>query len=144
MEITENSQLTDRPAKQRTIFTRLLRGYRFSVCADAASVARALEVRRQVYRGACGYEVPVPDEYDSRSWLLLAEDVRTGEAVGSMRVTPRAAGPLECEEYLVLPPALRSARVVEIINDQVDNTSHASGKVNLRSCKRLTKAGRRR
>jgi len=114
MEITENSQLTDRPAKQRTIFTRLLRGYRFSVCADAASVARALEVRRQVYRGACGYEVPVPDEYDSRSWLLLAEDVRTGEAVGSMRVTPRAAGPLECEEYLVLPPALRSARVVEI------------------------------
>ena len=114
MQSTEIPQLPDRPAKERSIFTRLLRGYRFSVCEDAASVARALDVRRQVYRGACGYEVPVPDEYDGRSWLLLAEDMRTGEAVGSMRVTPRAAGPLECEEYLVLPPALRSASAVEI------------------------------
>jgi len=103
-----------RNGRERSIFTRLLRGYRFSVCEDAESVARALEVRRRVYQGSCGYEVPVPDEYDGRSWLLLAEDVRTGEAVGSMRVTPRAAGPLECEEYLVLPPALQSANVVEI------------------------------
>src|SRR5438128_5036455 len=114
MHDIQNAYSAPRPDKQRTIFTRLLRGYRFSVCADAASVARALEVRRQVYRGACGYEVPVPDEYDSRSWLLLAEDVRSGEAVGSMRVTPRSAGPLEAEEYFVLPPALRSGTVVEI------------------------------
>src|SRR3989442_5912255 len=114
MQNTRNVRLRDRSEKERSIFTRLLRGYRFSICEDAESVARALEVRRQVYRGACGYEVPVPDEYDSRSWLLLAEDVRTGEAVGSMRVTPRAAGPLQCEEYLVLPPALPAAPGVQI------------------------------
>src|SRR2546428_5292062 len=94
MESSQHIQAAvERPEIQRSIFTRLLRGYRFSICEDAASVARALEVRRQVYRGACGYDVPIPDEYDGRSWLLLAEDVRSGEAVGSMRVTPRAAGP---------------------------------------------------
>ena len=114
MHDIQNAYSAPRPDKQRSIFTQLLRGYRFSVCEDAASVARALEVRRQVYRDTCGYDVPIPDEYDGRSWLLLAEDVRTGEAVGSMRVTPRAAGPLEAEEYFALPPALRSARVVEI------------------------------
>src|SRR2546426_3330410 len=114
MHDTQTASSAERPEKQRSIFTRLLRGYRFSVCEDAASVARALDVRQQVYRGACGYDVPIPDEYDGRSWLLLAEEVRTGEAVGSMRVTPRSAGPLEAEEYFVLPAALRSANVVEI------------------------------
>src|SRR5437879_6262161 len=105
MHDIQNAHSAPRPDKQRSIFTRLLRGYRFSVCEDAASVARALEVRRQVYRETCGYEVPIPDEYDGRSWLLLAEDVRTGEAVGSLRVTPRAAGRLRPEEAFAVPPA---------------------------------------
>ena len=50
MHDIQNAHSAPRPDKQRSIFTRLLRGYRFSVCEDAASVARALEVRRQVYR----------------------------------------------------------------------------------------------
>lgn len=102
------------PRDQTSIFRNLLRGYRFSVCEDPASVARALDVRRRVYLGACGYEVPVPDAYDDRSWLLLAEHVRSGEAVGSMRVTPRFAGPFEAEEYFQLPRPLRSPRAVEV------------------------------
>src|SRR2546427_2513302 len=115
MESSQHVQAAgERPEKQRSIFTRLLRGYRFSICEDAPSVARALDVRRQVYRGACGYDVPIPDEYDGRSWLLLAEDVRSGEAVGSMRVTPRSAGPPEAEGDFVLPAPLPSANVVEI------------------------------
>src|ERR1051325_10181159 len=73
----------------------LLRGYRFRVCTDPASFAAALDVRRRVYQGGCGYDVPVPDEYDGRSWLLLAEHVEAGETVGTMRIAPRSAGPLE-------------------------------------------------
>jgi hypothetical protein len=84
------------------------------VCSAPAEIARALDVRRRVYVESCGYDVPVPDEYDARSWLLLAEDVRTGEAVGTMRITPRAAGPLEAEEYFTLPPRLRSFVTVEV------------------------------
>src|SRR5213082_2691744 len=94
MHDIQNAYSAPRPDKQRSIFTRLLRGYRFSVCEDAASVARALEVRRQVYRDTCGYDVPIPDEYDGRSWLLLAEDVRTGEAVGSSGPAVRGRGVL--------------------------------------------------
>jgi N-acyl-L-homoserine lactone synthetase len=100
--------------RHSSIFTGLLRGYRFRVCTDAASVARALDVRRQVYLDDCGYELPIPDAYDGRSWFLLAEDARTGAAVGSMRVTPRVAGPLEAEEYFRLPAHLRGSRVVEV------------------------------
>src|SRR5262245_39239006 len=93
--------------KDRAIFRSLLRGYRFRVCEDAASVTRALDVRRRVYHESCGYEIPIPDAYDDRAWFLLAEHVRSGEAVGSMRVTPRFAGPFEAEEYFRLPAALR-------------------------------------
>ena len=92
----------------------LLRGYRFRVCTDPASFAAALDVRRRVYQGGCGYDVPVPDEYDGRSWLLLAEHVETGETVGTMRITPRSAGPLEAEEYFHLPRQLRHPRTVEV------------------------------
>jgi N-acyl-L-homoserine lactone synthetase len=92
----------------------LLRGYRFRLCDTAAAVARGLEVRRSVYRDDCGYDVPIPDAYDHRSWFLLAEHVASGEAVGSMRVTPRWAGPLEAEEYFTLPAHLRSPKVVEV------------------------------
>lgn len=99
---------------QPSIFRGLLRGHRFSVCEKPADVLRAIDVRRQVYRGVCGYEVPVPDEYDQRSWVLLAEHVSSGRAVGSMRVTPRSAGPLEAEEYFRLPALLMAPGAVEV------------------------------
>ncbi len=103
---------TDR--NQSSIFRELLHDHRFSVCEEPADVVRAIDVRRQVYRGVCGYDVPVPDEYDKRSWVLLAEHVRSGRAVGSMRVTPRSAGHLEAEEYFRLPALLRATGVVEV------------------------------
>jgi len=96
-----------------TLYENLLRGYRFRVCPDTESVTRALDVRRLVYLAECGYHLPVPDAYDSRSWFLLAEHVASGKAVGSMRITPRAEGPLEAEEYFELPASLRSRDVVE-------------------------------
>jgi len=92
----------------------MLTGYRFRVCQTAEDWAKALEVRRAVYHGGCGYEVPVPDDYDTRSWMFLAEDVETGKAVGTMRLTPRFAGTLEAEEYFKLPLPLRGPNVVEI------------------------------
>ncbi len=114
MQSTQQIVPTEVARRQHSIFQGLLRGYRFSVCEDPAPAARAIHVRRQVYQGGCGYDVPVPDEYDGRSWLLLAEHVRSGQAVGSMRVTPRSAGPLEAEEYFQLPVGLRVPGVVEV------------------------------
>ncbi|MGH9363353.1 MAG: GNAT family N-acyltransferase, partial [Thermoanaerobaculia bacterium] len=96
------------------LLPQLLRGYRFAVCTTAEAAARALEVRRQVYVNGNGYSVPVPDEYDARSWFLLAEDVATGQAVGSMRLTPRLAGPFEAEEYFRLPRELCVPKAVEL------------------------------
>jgi hypothetical protein len=58
--------------------------------------------------------VAVPDEYDGHSWLLLAEDAVSGEAVGSMRITTRAGGLLEAEEHFGLPLFLRVPSTVEI------------------------------
>ncbi len=101
-------------SRHASIFTGLLRGYRFRLCETEEAVARGLEVRRSVYRDDCGYDVPIPDAYDHRSWILLAEHLASGQAVGSMRVTPRAGGPLEAEEYFALPAHLRSAKVVEV------------------------------
>jgi N-acyl-L-homoserine lactone synthetase len=95
-------------------FEGILRGYRFSVCTGESDFAAALDVRRRVYQGQCGYDVPVPDDYDQRSWLLLAEHVESGEAVGTMRVTPRSTGPLEAEEYFRLPRHLIEPRTVEV------------------------------
>ncbi|HJQ75592.1 MAG TPA: GNAT family N-acyltransferase [Gaiellaceae bacterium] len=107
--------LVDVPrTRQEALLGSLLRGYRFRVCEDADSAARALDVRRRVYRESCGYDVPVPDAYDGRSWLLLAEHVRSGDAVGSMRVTPRSGGPFEAEEYLDLPHSLTLPTAVEV------------------------------
>jgi len=99
---------------QASSFAGLLRGYRFSVCTDRVATESALDVRRRVYRENCGYDVPVPDEYDARSWLLLAEHVDSGEAVGTMRITPRSAGPLEAEEYFRLPRHLLSPHTAEV------------------------------
>lgn len=111
-----------------SIFPDLLRGCRFRVCDDGVSAARALEVRRRVYQGACGYEVPIPDEYDLRSWLLLAEDADTGAPVGSMRVTPRSAGPVEAEEYFELPDEIVSPHLVEVTRFAVLPTRDEGGR----------------
>jgi N-acyl-L-homoserine lactone synthetase len=92
----------------------LLEGYRFYVAEDAETFARALEVRREVYVENFGYDVPVPDEYDYRSWLLVAEHVESGEIVGTMRLTPRAFGPVETEEYFELPEDLDREDAIEI------------------------------
>jgi hypothetical protein len=96
-----------------TVVTQLFKGYRFSVCTTPARAALALEIRRRVYRES-GYDVPIPDEYDGRSWLLLAEDMRTGKPVGSLRMTPRFAGSLECEEYFHLPRRLATPYAIEL------------------------------
>src|SRR5258706_1309209 len=109
-----NMENLDASGAQNDIFPGLLRGYRFSVCETADASAEALDVRRRVYVEGVGYDVPVPDVYDARSWLLQAEDEETGKVVGSMRVTPRFAGPFELEEYFTLPRSFRSARAVEI------------------------------
>lgn len=92
----------------------VLEGYRFRVAEDAETFEAALDVRRRVYRGGCGYDVPVPDAYDGRSWLLVAEHIASGEVVGTMRVTPRFAGSIESEQYFDLPLHLRSRHVVEV------------------------------
>ena len=91
----------------------ILAGYRFTVCEWGIDAAAALDVRRRVYVEASGYQVAVPDEYDRRSWLLLAREVSSGEAVGSVRITPRQ-GPLEAEEYFSLPLRLRTPRTAEV------------------------------
>jgi len=97
-----------------SVLADLLHGYRFRVCESPEDAAQALAIRDQVYNAGCGYDVPVPDDYDRRSWLLLAEDLSTGRAIGTMRLTPRAAGRLEAEEYFRLPLHLRSARALEL------------------------------
>jgi N-acyl-L-homoserine lactone synthetase len=94
--------------------SELLRGYRFTVCDRRDAAAEALDVRRHVYVESSGYDVPVPDEYDRRSWLLLARHDATGQAVGSLRVTPRFAGSLECEEYFTLPRRLQVPKAFEL------------------------------
>ena len=93
---------------------RLLRGYRFSLCETTEAVAQALDVRRRVYVDERGYDVPVPDKHDQRSWFLVAEHLETEEAVGSMRLTPRFAGPFEADEYFRLPAHVRSPHAVEL------------------------------
>ena len=99
---------------ENDIIPGLLEGYRFSVCETPEAAAEALDVRRRVYVGDVGYDVPVPDFYDGRSWLLQAHDDATGQVVGTMRLTPRFAGPFELEEYFTLPKAYRSPRSVEL------------------------------
>ena len=108
-----NAQTSQAPEADE-ILVHILEGYRFAVCEDPWHAARALEVRRQVYREESGYDVPVPDEYDRRSWLITAEEVATGKIVGSIRVTPRFGGPLEAEEYFTLPAQLRTPKAFEI------------------------------
>ena len=96
------------------LLVHILEGYRFQVCQNPWQAAQALEVRRQVYLEDSGYEIPIPDEYDRRSWLITAEDISTGKIVGSIRVTPRFAGALEAEEYFNLPAHLQTPKAYEI------------------------------
>jgi hypothetical protein len=96
------------------LFDQILEGYRFRIAQDAATTAAALDVRREVYVGGSGYHIPVPDEYDAWSWFLVAEDLSTGKTVGSMRLTPRWAGPFEAEEYFRMPRDLVAPGAVEI------------------------------
>jgi hypothetical protein len=92
----------------------ILTGYRFFVAQTPEDTHRAIAVRKAVYVDGSGYRLPVPDRYDARSWFLVAEDTSTGEPVGSMRLTPRAAGSLEAEEYFGLPASLRAGSAVEL------------------------------
>ena len=96
------------------VIPRMLEGFRFSLCDTPDQVAKALDIRRRVYVDGVGYSIPVPDQYDLRSWFLLAEDVEAGIPVGCMRITPRVAGSLEAEEYFTLPKDLRSSSAVEL------------------------------
>jgi len=107
------TKLNETPATDSYLST-LLKGYRFRIAETAEEFAAALELRREVYCGDFGYDVPVPDEYDHRSYLLIAECEETGEIVGTMRMTPRELGPVEAEEYFELPGDLDSRRAVEI------------------------------
>src|SRR5687767_15458569 len=113
MTMQTATQLTDTAATASYLST-LLQGYRFRVAETAEDFEAALEVRREVYCGDFGYDVPVPDEYDHRSYLLIAEVEETGEIVGTMRITPREYGPIEAEEYFRLPGALDSTHAIEI------------------------------
>ncbi len=105
---------TETPDRIASIPADLLDGFRFRVCETAEDATRAIEVRRRVYQDASGYTVPVPDDVDARSWLLVADDLETGRAVGTVRITPRSAGPLEAEEYIELPKRLAHSRTLEI------------------------------
>ena len=96
------------------LLVHILEGFRFQVCQDPWQAAQALEVRRQVYLEDSGYEIPIPDEYDRRSWLITATEISTGRIVGSIRVTPRFGGTLEAEEYFTLPAHLRTPKAYEI------------------------------
>jgi N-acyl-L-homoserine lactone synthetase len=105
---------TSTRSRYSRLFDDLLRGYRFHVCLRPSEVASALAVRTRVYAEECDYDVPIPDEYDDRSWFLIAKDAASGEAVGSLRITPRSLGPLEAEEYFDLPPFLAARETVEM------------------------------
>ena len=108
------AQTDTESAGQEAFIAGLLEGFRFRVCETREDWEAAIEVRRAIYRESMGYEVPVPDDYDHRSWLFLAEETATGKVVGTMRVTPRFAGRLEAEEYFPLPRNLRDPMSLEI------------------------------
>ena len=113
MQSNTATALTETHATQ-SYLSDLFKGYSFRVAETAEEFAAALDVRREVYCGDFGYDVQVPDEYDHRSYLLIAEVEETGEIVGTMRITPRELGPVEAEEYFTLPGELDSPRAIEI------------------------------
>ncbi len=98
-----SSRIKPVPSSTSSAFRTLLHGYRFRVCEDEESAARAVALRRD---GG--------DAYDTRSWLLVAEHVATGETVGTLRITPRLLGPLAAEEHVALPRDLALAKSFEL------------------------------
>jgi len=111
---TETATTVDDPQAQQLFLEGLLEGYRFFVAQTPEDVAQALEIRRQVYHEEVGYDVAIPDEYDHRSWFILAEEIETGKRVGTIRLTPRTEGPLEAEEYFRLPLPLQARISLEV------------------------------
>jgi hypothetical protein len=93
---------------------QLLAGYRFTLAEDRRLVDGALAVRRAAYKAKLGADLPVPDECDGRSWLLAAEEATEGRIVGTLRITPREGGPLECERYFELPMRFRMGLSCEL------------------------------
>jgi hypothetical protein len=86
----------------------LLADYRFRVCTDEVTAAKAVALRAHT-DGA-----PIVDEYDARSWLLIAERATTGKAVGTLRISPRVLGPLPVEARVALPADLASPKSFEL------------------------------
>src|SRR5688572_21273861 len=76
--LTENTARVETESADVAL-ENLLDGYRFTVCQTPEAMAEALDVRNRVYNDGSGYGIPVPDEYDHRSWLLLATDLETGK-----------------------------------------------------------------
>lgn len=111
--LAKPAAIPPRPSDE-TSLQDLLVGYRFTLCTTPNEMARALAVRRQVYCAEGGYDLAVPDAYDARAWSVSAEDVTTGEIIGTMRVIPRVAGALELEENFTLPEQFRDASVLEL------------------------------
>jgi hypothetical protein len=101
-------------------FRDYLRGYRFRFATDRAAAQGALEVRRKVYSAKTDGDLRTPDAIDARSWLLAAEDVAHGRIIGTMRMTPRDAGPFECEQYFTLPTHVRTGTSIEITRFAID------------------------
>lgn len=98
-------------SRQTEFLKSLLEGYRFRVATSPAEVAGVLDIRRSCY---AKYDIPIPDEYDARSWFLVAECEASGRIVGTIRITPRSAGPMELEEYFILPASLKRDTAVEL------------------------------
>ena len=93
--------------EHETIPANLLSGFRFRLAESAGDWDTGLGLREH-RRHRC------PDAYDLRSWLLVAQDGRTGQVAGSVRITSRATGPLEAERHFPLPPRLRTPSTIEI------------------------------
>ncbi len=98
----------------RDPYAGLTAGLRFFVIDDNAAARAALDVRLGVYTRKVGEPIEVPDEFDTRSWLLAAEHLASRKIVGTMRITPRDRGPFECEQFFDLPLRLRQGVAVEI------------------------------
>lgn len=114
MQTTELAGTSNDPQAEKLFLEGLLEGYRFFVAQTPEEVAQALEIRRRIYHDEVGYDVAIPDEYDHRSWFLLAEEIETGKRVGTIRLTPRTEGLLEAEEYFRLPLPLQARISLEV------------------------------
>ncbi len=92
----------------------LTAGYRFFLVEEAGDAREALDLRRGIYDDKVGQPVDVPDEIDSRTWLLAALHTESDQIVGTMRITPRDRGAFECEQFFDLPLRLTRGVATEI------------------------------